>query len=91
MEIKIYYHDAGHMTKMAAIPIYGKNSLKNVQRNLVCSFINLDPVCPHYYPGLTFTCFSARSILQLRLLYRKDVIVMDSLEIITAFGLGSDE
>ena len=24
-EMKIYLHDAGHMTKMAAMPIYGKN------------------------------------------------------------------
>ena len=23
--MKIYWHDAGHMTKMAAMPIYGKN------------------------------------------------------------------
>ena len=28
MEMKINWHDAGHMTKMAAIPIYGKNTLK---------------------------------------------------------------
>ena len=26
--MKIYWHDAGHMTKMAAMPIYGKNPLK---------------------------------------------------------------
>ena len=26
-EIKIWWHDAGHMTKMAATPIYGKNLL----------------------------------------------------------------
>ena len=24
-EMKIHKHDAGHMTKMAATPIYGKN------------------------------------------------------------------
>ena len=28
MEMKIYQHDAGHMTKMAAMPIYGKIPLK---------------------------------------------------------------
>ena len=28
MEMKIYRHDAGHMTKMAAIAIYVKNSSK---------------------------------------------------------------
>ena len=27
-EIKIYENDAGHMTKMAATPIYGKNPSK---------------------------------------------------------------
>ena len=28
MEIKIYWHDASHMTKMAVKPIYGKNPSK---------------------------------------------------------------
>ena len=28
MEMKIYEHDAGHMTKMVAMPIYGKIPLK---------------------------------------------------------------
>ena len=27
-EMKSYQHDAGHMTKMAAMPIYGKNPSK---------------------------------------------------------------
>ena len=27
--MKIHEHDAGHMTKMAAMPIYGKNNLKS--------------------------------------------------------------
>ena len=26
--MKIYWHDVGHMTKMAAMPIYGKNPSK---------------------------------------------------------------
>ena len=29
MEIRIYRNDAGHMTKMAAKPIYGKNPSKS--------------------------------------------------------------
>ena len=29
MEMKIYLHDAGHMTKMAAMPIYGKTPSKS--------------------------------------------------------------
>ena len=43
--MKIYWHDAGHMTKMAATPIYGKtlqksSSLEPVDlfpQNFVCS------------------------------------------------------
>ena len=27
--MKIYWHDAGHMTKMAAMPIYGEKPSKN--------------------------------------------------------------
>ena len=27
--MKIYWHDAGHMTKMAAMPIYGKTFQKS--------------------------------------------------------------
>ena len=30
--MKIYWHDAGHMTKMAAMPIYGKNPSKIFSR-----------------------------------------------------------
>ena len=26
----MHLHDAGHMNKMAAIPVYGKNPLKNL-------------------------------------------------------------
>ena len=43
--MKIHEHDAGHMTKMAPTPIYGKNPSKSFSpelmnqfpRNLVCS------------------------------------------------------
>ena len=28
--MKIHQHNAGHMTKKAAMPIYGKNTLKNL-------------------------------------------------------------
>ena len=31
--MKIWWHDAGEMTKMAAMPIYGKNLFKNLLRN----------------------------------------------------------
>ena len=32
-EMKIWWHDAGHMTKMAATPIYSKKPFKNLLRN----------------------------------------------------------
>ena len=42
-EMKIHEHDAGHVTKMAAMPIYGKNPsfffrepVDQFSRNLVC-------------------------------------------------------
>ena len=31
--MKIHQDNAYHMTKMAAMPIYGKNTLKNLSRN----------------------------------------------------------
>ena len=45
MKMKICLHDDGHMTKMAAMPIYGKNPSKlsslvpvaRFHKNLVCS------------------------------------------------------
>ena len=46
----IYQHDTGHMTKMAAMPIYGKTLQKSsaepvyrFPRNLVCSIRGLSP------------------------------------------------
>ena len=29
--MKVWWHDAGHMTKMAATPIYGKKPFKNLR------------------------------------------------------------
>ena len=64
--MKICQHDPGHMTKMAATPIYGKNPSKSspeaagrFSRNLVCSiivYINDDP-------GVTLTYITAWSNL----------------------------
>ena len=69
--MKIHQHNAGHMTKMAAMAIYGKNTLKiffsgttglilmklcmNHQRLKAFTF------CSNYDPGLTLTYFMARS------------------------------
>ena len=33
IELKMYQHDAGHMTKMAAMPIYGINPSKILSGN----------------------------------------------------------
>ena len=63
----------GHMTKMATMPIYGKNPLKILFsrtrrlmtlglgiKYLVCGFYQ---VCSNDYSGLTITYFTARSNL----------------------------
>ena len=71
MEIKIHHHNAGHMTKMAPIPIYGLNTLKIffpgttglilmklcMKHQIPKPFI----FCSNYDPGLTLTYFIARS------------------------------
>ena len=69
--MKIYQHDAGQMTKMAAMPIYGKIPFKmfypgssgTISTKLGIKHQGLQPiiVCPNYYPGLTVTYFLARS------------------------------
>ena len=48
--MKIHEHDAGHMTKMAAKPIYGKNLQKSSPElvdqfpwNLVCCILDSSP------------------------------------------------
>ena len=71
MEKKIYSYDAGHMTKMAAMPIYGKNYSKiffsgisrPVSTKLGMLHWGLLPiiVCSNDDAGLTLTYFSARS------------------------------
>ena len=57
--MKIRWYDAGHMTNMAAMPLYGKNPSKiflqqqadRFPRNLVCSII----VCSNNDPEVTLT------------------------------------
>ena len=70
--MKIYEHDAGHMTKMAATPIYGKNPSKTFSRTgglistkLGLKHWGLQPiiVCSNDDPGVTLTYFTARSNL----------------------------
>ena len=65
--MKIYQHDAGHMTEMAAMPIYRKNTLKSfypgtsgpISRKLSMKHQKLRPiiVCSNDDPGLSLTYF----------------------------------
>ena len=81
----------GHMTKMAATPIYGKNNLLLQNRwahfhetwfvasrtSAHCSFINDDP-------GMTLTYFTARSNLETEAFTWEKVKTMDFLKTIVA-------
>ena len=73
-EMKICYHDPGHMTKMAAMSIYGKNPSKIFfsrigepiftklgmkHRGLLLIIVYIKD-----YPGVTLTYFKARSNLE---------------------------
>ena len=68
--MKIHQHFAGHMTKMAAMPIYGKNTLKiffpgttgQILMKLCMKHQRPKPfiMYANYDPGLTLTYFMAR-------------------------------
>ena len=80
-EMKIHEQDAGHMTKMAATPLYGKNPSKiffsgiggPTSNKLGMKHMGLQPiiVCSNDDPGLTLTNFTARSNLVTLAFYRK--------------------
>ena len=69
--MKIHHHFAGHMTKMAAIPIYGKTTLKiffpgttgQILMKLCMKHHRPKPfnIYANYTPRLTLTYFTARS------------------------------
>ena len=68
--MKIHVHDAGHMTKMSATPIYGKIPSKHLLRNRRTDFhetwyvaFQLILVCLNDDPVLTLTYFTATSNL----------------------------
>ena len=74
--MKIHQHNAGHMTKMAAMPIYGKNTLNifpgtigPILMKLCMKYQRSKPfiIYANYDPRLTLACFTARSKLQLML------------------------
>ena len=69
--MKNYQHDAGHMNKMAAMPIYGEKHLKNLllwnqwtdfhETWYVASGTHSILFCSNDYPGFTLTYFTPRS------------------------------
>ena len=71
--MKIHQYHAGHMTKMAAMPIYGKNTLNSsfqeagttglIMMKLWMNYQRPKPFkfYSNYDPGLTLTYFIARS------------------------------
>ena len=70
MEMNIIQYDAGHMTKLAAIPIYGKNPSKIFFRNQRADFhetlYEASGTPAHHIfsndnTGVTLTYFMARS------------------------------
>ena len=72
--MKICEHDPGHMTKMAATPIYGKNPSKiffsrttgPIFTKLGMQHLGLLPIIVYVNddPGVTLTYFTARSNLE---------------------------
>ena len=71
--MKIYQHDAGYITKIAATPIYGKNPSKiffsgtgwpiSTKLGMLHRGLQLIKVCSNDDPGVTLTYFTARSNL----------------------------
>ena len=68
-----YSNGPGHMTKMASMPIYGKNLKKiffsGAKRPMTLKFVMQHRVLEYYQvcsnddPGLTLTCLAVRSSL----------------------------
>ena len=85
--LKYYFHDTGHMTKMAAMPIYGKKPFKNL---LLIRWTDFHETwyeasgTPAYHScstddtGLTLTYFMTRSnLVTNRLFYREKLKMVD--------------
>ena len=58
---KVWTNGPGHMTKMAAMPIYGKTSLKNLELGMKHWGCEAYQVCSNDDPSLTLTYISSRS------------------------------
>ena len=68
--MKIYTNELGHMTNMAAMPIYGKNLKKSSSPEPMTLKLSMCHRVWEYYqgytnydPGLTMTFFTPRSYL----------------------------
>ena len=94
--MKIYTNEFGHMTNMAAMPIYNKN-LRNIffsrtNRSMTLKLGMLHCLCEYYQgysnydPGLNLTYLRKGQIWSHRLLYRKKRKLL-FLETIAALGL----
>ena len=68
---KVCSYGPGHMTKMAAMPIYGKNLKKS--SGMQHRMLEYYQVCSDDDPGLTLTYFMEGQIWSLMLLYWKKV------------------
>ena len=60
-ETKVDINGPGYMTKMAAMPIYGKNLLQNQKSYDLETWLKLYKDYINYDPRLTLTFFTARS------------------------------
>ena len=95
--MKNHQHLAGHMTKMAAMPINGKNTLRTffpgttgqILMKLCMKHQRHKPfiICANYDPWLTLTYFTARSNFATKAFTWESVTIMDSLKIIASCDL----
>ena len=95
--MKIHQHIAGHMTKMSALPIYGKSTLKiffpgitgPILMKLCMKHQRPKPffICANYEPGLTLTYFKAWSNFANWGFTWENMTMMYSLEIIASCDL----
>ena len=95
--MKIHQHNAGHMSKIAAMPIYGKNIFKiffpgTTWLILVKLFMKHQRpkpfiFCSNYDSGLNLTFLWQGQILQLRQKW-ENVTMMDSFEIFAPCDFG---
>ena len=88
--MKICKYDAGHMTKMAAMPIYGKNlsnifftgNCGTISMKLGMYYLGLLPiiVCSYDDLEMTLTYFMQGQFWYFGLLYRKTVDISETVE-----------